>query len=308
MSKGSSKESIETSTRLQAPKNDTQLYATYNEQQNPAPQHALRIAHAMQTSLDAYYLIKRFADELKALVPYSSFSYSHDESDHHYHEGKIQPHVIHYSLKIEEEHFGHIELSRSEKFSEREIEAFTNAMSLLVYPLRNSIKYHKAVIHSLTDPLTRLGNRLAYNNTMLRELEFASRHDSPLALIVCDIDKFKSINDTYGHCAGDRVIADLGQVLREVCRNSDIVFRIGGEEFVIVLSHTDLEGAQTLANRVLRDIRIHNFHWQEQSITVTLSLGISCYQHQDTTTTLFQRADQALYLSKKAGGDQVKTL
>ena len=309
MSKGPNQNPTQASVSSEQPHFSSEQGLTPLEKQSYAlQQQALRIAHAMQTSLDAYYLIKRFADEIKALLDHSSFSYNHEESEHHYEEGKIQPHSLHYDLSIGEETLGHIDITRETPFTQRELEAFENAVAHLVYPLRNSIKYHEAVIHSLTDPLTRLGNRLAYNNAIAREFEYAVRHHSPLTLVVCDIDKFKSINDTYGHCAGDKVIIEMGQLLKKACRDSDIVFRIGGEEFVILLGHTETQGAQTLTQRLLKDIQNHDFIWDDKELTVTLSLGIACYQEKDTITSLFHRADQALYLSKKAGGNQVKAL
>lgn len=266
-------------------------------------QQALRIVQAMQTTLDVYDLVKRFSKELKAILPFHSFLYKNDTTQHEYQEGLVQPHKATYNLSIEEQSLGEITVTKETPFEPKEIELLENALSQVMYPLKNAIQYHEALVSSLTCALTGLGNRHAYDLAIKRELEFCSRHELDLSLLVCDLDKFKRINDTYGHSAGDMVIKETGQVIAQVCRDSDIVFRIGGEEYVIILKNTDPEGAKTLADRIRHALKEHAFVWQDQALHLTISVGISHLTQNDTTQSLFERADGALYSAKRKGGN-----
>ena len=112
-------------------------------------------------------------------------------------------------------------------------------------------RYEAAVADALRDPLTGLGNQRAFHEELERQVDEATRYQTPLALMLIDLDEFKEVNDTRGHARGDRILHGFGELLSSVLRRPDRAYRIGGDEFAVVLPHTDLEGARIVARRVL---------------------------------------------------------
>lgn len=155
---------------------------------------------------------------------------------------------------------------------------------------------------SLTDSLTKIYNRAKFNESLESEIYRAQRYGSKLSLIIVDADHFKSINDTFGHLAGDEVLKGIARILKENLRISDILARYGGEEFVILLPFTDTHTAQMIAQKLREKVRIENF---PHGKTVTCSFGVAELLSEDTEKTLFKRADQALYEAKNGGRDRV---
>jgi diguanylate cyclase (GGDEF)-like protein len=154
-----------------------------------------------------------------------------------------------------------------------------------------------------TDTLTGIANRRIFMESLNGAISFAQRHQTPLSIIMADLDDFKSVNDTWGHRAGDQVLQAFATRLREHSRQEDLTARYGGEEFIIMLPGTGAEGAVVLGERLRRA-------WQEMtfpgfSIRVTASFGVSAYQPGDTLESLVERADQALYEAKRLGKNQV---
>src|SRR5262249_31945545 len=134
------------------------------------------------------------------------------------------------------------------------------------------------------------------------------RFGKKLSLIVTDIDHFKSVNDTYGHAVGDHVIRGLGEVLRGLKRETDIVGRFGGEEFCILCEETDAKGAQQLAERVRDELKKRVFGSEIAKRKVTASLGVAQFPDDaKSDKQLFELADKALYLAKQTGRDRVCT-
>jgi diguanylate cyclase (GGDEF)-like protein len=175
----------------------------------------------------------------------------------------------------------------------------------LVPALRNALQYLSAMQTATRDALTKVGNRVALEITADREIAMARRTGQPTAILVLDIDHFKSINDKYGHTAGDHVLIDVAQQLRENCREVDSIFRFGGEEFVVLLSQTEEIGATAIAERIRLAVANMNTQYQQQTIKITASIGIACLDRGEALPAWFERADRALYLAKKAGRNRV---
>ncbi|MCP4369559.1 MAG: GGDEF domain-containing protein, partial [Deltaproteobacteria bacterium] len=156
---------------------------------------------------------------------------------------------------------------------------------------------------SLHDPLTHINNRRAFENTIDSEVARSKRYNTPMSLVLLDIDNFKNINDNYGHNIGDKVLIELAKVLKEFIRKSDAVFRIGGEEFAIIIPETRVVGALKLSEKV-RD-RVDNYSFESVS-NVTISLGVAEFNRNITKDELFENADQALYLAKNRGRNRAE--
>ena len=268
----------------------------------------LRISTALQTTLDVHLLIKLFAEELGHLLPFDGLRYRHDTHDLAIDVGKSSRHSCSYRLLVQEDLLGEIKISRRHKFSSEEAMLIEHSMCALTYPLRNALTYLCALRAAHLDPLTGTYNRASFDSNLLREVELARRHSTALSMIVIDIDLFKSINDTYGHSVGDDVIKSLARVIGKVIRKSDMLFRFGGEEFVVLLSNTQRDGALLLAERIRRGVEQTLVHTQQRNIHVTVSLGVATLSPSDTAQALFDKADQALYTAKAEGRNCVRSL
>ncbi|MEJ6006193.1 diguanylate cyclase [Paucibacter sp. AS339] len=155
---------------------------------------------------------------------------------------------------------------------------------------------------SVTDRLTKLYNRLFLDRVLEREFAAAGRKSRSFALILLDIDRFKRVNDTYGHHVGDQVLVSLALLLQQRVRGSDVVGRWGGEEFLIICPDTELAGARQLAENLCRHVAAHAFpHVGE----CTASFGVAAYMPGDTIASVETRADKALYAAKQGGRNRV---
>jgi len=152
-----------------------------------------------------------------------------------------------------------------------------------------------------TDGLTGLKNRRSLQEDLSSNIALFKRLSQPLSLLLLDIDYFKKINDTFGHLMGDRVLQELGLILKEESRKGDIAARYGGEEFALILPNTDQSSALKIAERIR--LRVESAGWTIP--TVTISIGVATLVSEDTESTLQFRADRALYSSKNRGRNQV---
>ncbi|MBN2525308.1 MAG: GGDEF domain-containing protein [Deltaproteobacteria bacterium] len=159
-----------------------------------------------------------------------------------------------------------------------------------------------------TDGLTGLPNHRSFQDELTRQLAHSSRFGKPTSVILCDVDKFKGVNDTYGHTVGDIVLKALGETLRRnVVRDTDMPARYGGEEFVIVCGGTDTAGAVQLGERIRKDLERQVFHTDKGELCCTISMGVAEFPlHANSREDLVERADLALYAAKEGGRNQVR--
>ena len=159
-----------------------------------------------------------------------------------------------------------------------------------------------------TDPLTGLPNRRAIEVWAERQLRGAARHGFPCWLILADLDSFKSTNDTYGHLAGDTLLIKFAAVLSSAVRASDLCGRLGGDEFLMVITHVETEAIVMTIDRFRENLASQEFILGEDKVSVTASFGIAGLRQNESSdfTSLVRRADKALYEAKKAGRNQVK--
>ncbi len=162
------------------------------------------------------------------------------------------------------------------------------------------------------DALTQLGNRLALEETMEKTCSAAQRHQRTYSIIMCDIDRFKRYNDTYGHPAGDKVLRRIADALKSQIRASDQAFRYGGEEFAILLSEHNMDEAENVAERLKAAVEALGIeHANGDTSTVTISLGVATSRNNSKNgcrwTEVLKRADEALYQAKASGRNCIRT-
>lgn len=156
-----------------------------------------------------------------------------------------------------------------------------------------------------TDALTGLWNRRMFDESLQREMARADRQSQPLTMILFDLDHFKSVNDTYGHVAGDQVLARAGEVLKGQVRQYDIPARYGGEEFAVLLPGTAKEVGAAIAERLRETIAAVRF--SEGPERITISLGVAAWAKGEVANVFLERVDSALYKAKKLGRNRVET-
>ncbi len=158
-----------------------------------------------------------------------------------------------------------------------------------------------AMTEARTDKLTQLANRRAFEDEFQRRSAEFRRHGSRFLLMILDIDRFKQLNDTFGHHAGDAVLSQIATVLQKTVRDTDLAARFGGEEFVLILPAGEMSHVTDCMERIRRAVEGTEFHFDDRTIRVTVSCGSAEPQERETSESLLKRADAALYAAKEAG-------
>jgi diguanylate cyclase (GGDEF)-like protein len=183
----------------------------------------------------------------------------------------------------------------------REIEARVRERTLALHAANEQLQKL-----AVTDPLTGIANRRALFDTLRHEMERHRRHGHPLAVILFDIDRFKDVNDTYGHAIGDAALKHVAHISQQMIRSTDALARYGGEEFVLIAVETNRTQALQLAERVRDALRNSHVPVDHLGLRVTASFGVAMLRADDTDPEqLLRRADAALYAAKSAGRDRV---
>jgi len=189
---------------------------------------------------------------------------------------------------------GYIVLKENEKYCISKSECFFNFI--------NSLKKN-----AITDPLTGVFNK-GEILTILEKLlaNYLRYKKEPFSVMMFDIDHFKRINDTYGHLAGDFILKEFVKIIKNIIRESDILGRFGGEEFVLLLPNTKISGALRLAGRIKDAVENHIFKYGNTDIKITTSIGITSVSPSDSVESLLERVDEALYDAKRKGRNRIE--
>jgi diguanylate cyclase (GGDEF)-like protein len=264
-----------------------------------------QLGQQLQTSLEPQRILGLFFREIQQLVPLDALNYQHQDSDLRLEFGQRGHHSVSYSLSHEGEQLGELVFRRNQRFSELDQGNLESLLSALLFPMRNALLYRAATQSALRDPLTDTGNRIAMDQTLEREIEMSRRHLMPLSLLMLDIDHFKNVNDSYGHNAGDEVLKAVATAIKNQLRNVDMVFRFGGEEFLILLSNTTREAAAMVGERLRMAAQAEEYQADGNAIELTVSLGCSTLLPGESAESLLRRADSALYVAKREGRNRL---
>jgi len=259
----------------------------------------------LQTSLEAERILELFFTEVQRLVPLSAMSYQLASCDLRLDLGERANHSAGYRLNHEGEYLGELTFRRNQRFSEDELGQLESLLASLLFPLRNALLYRAALQSALRDPLTETGNRIAMEQTLKREVDIARRTLQPLSVLMVDIDHFKRINDSHGHLVGDEALKAVATALKDSLRNVDMVFRYGGEEFMVLLSNTSREAASMVGERLRMAVLGIQYLVENRAIELSVSLGCSTLLPGESMESLLRRADKALYISKRDGRNRL---
>ncbi|HYM22361.1 MAG TPA: diguanylate cyclase [Vicinamibacterales bacterium] len=181
------------------------------------------------------------------------------------------------------------------------------ASAMLAIALRNVQLFHELRENSLRDGLTGCFNRTHALDVIDVELRRARRSQTPVTMIMFDLDHFKNVNDHYGHLCGDAVLAAVGNRMRDVLRGSDLKCRYGGEEFLVLLPETPIEGGKRVADSLRREIEDMTIAWKDETLHVTASFGVTVALPSEVDShAMIARADAALYRAKDQGRNCVR--
>jgi diguanylate cyclase (GGDEF)-like protein len=186
-------------------------------------------------------------------------------------------------------------------FSNEDVDTASAVADFTAIALENAGLFSELARTAITDSLTGLYNTRFFHELLARETARADRYTTPLALLMIDVDRFKLVNDTYGHVVGNKVLTQIAKTIERTVRGTDFVFRCGGDEFGVVLPGTDLNGAMNAAESILQKVEsLDILTTLGYSGPVTVSIGISEYHRGNHFETLVAEADQALYASKRS--------
>ncbi|SFX06634.1 diguanylate cyclase (GGDEF) domain-containing protein [Pseudomonas sp. NFACC49-2] len=264
-----------------------------------------QLGQQLQTSLEPQRVLGLFFREVQRLVPLDALAYQHKPSDLRMEFGQRGHHVLSYNLSHEGEDLGELIFRRNQRFTDPEQQDLESVMSTLLFPVRNALLYRVATQSALRDPLTGTGNRIAMDQTLEREIDMSRRHMQPLSLLMLDIDHFKRINDTHGHGVGDEVLRTVAESIKQQLRNVDMVFRFGGEEFLILLSNTSREAAAMVGERLRYAAQVQDYFVAGTRIELTVSLGCATLLPGESAESLLRRVDSALYVAKREGRNRL---
>lgn len=275
-------------------------------EKNTSKNNLSHLSHLLQLSLDTEKILQLFFKQIKHDFKLSKLLYTNNQGNQNINillGNKITPvkfnikNVKKYELFHQQEYLGELDLISQVKLNPAKTIELKSYINLLILPLRNSLLYTKALKDTRIDPLTQTGNRLALFEDLNYHFNFSTRYNTPLSIIFIDIDFFKQINDQYGHILGDKILINLSQSLKNIIRKSDMVYRFGGEEFVILLENTNQNGVLNLAKKFKAFFNTNKIH----DLNVTISMGIATRDSTDSIESLIDRADRALYKAKAKG-------
>jgi diguanylate cyclase (GGDEF)-like protein len=269
----------------------------------------LRILETLQRlnhTLDLEALLEIFYEEITAELPLDGVEYNYEIDDIILKIGRQSRQSCFYNLFLEKQELGKITFRRRKAFAQEEMKTLEDHLCALLYPLRNAILHRRALTLAHRDALTGLPNRTTLTQQLDNEINSSVRYGTTLSLLVIDIDRFKVINDKYGHLSGDKILTTVSRILLDNIRSADLVFRYAGDEFVMLLRNTDLQGADLAARRIQSAINKTAFPIiNATTVSPTVSIGITELRADDDATSLFERADEAMYDAKARGRNRI---
>ncbi len=265
----------------------------------------LQLSDRLSRHLEVDQIIAAFMAEIANRIEYHGYRFSSPDADARIEHGITDGTRASYRLKLQNRYLGELTLFKTGSFTGPELRELENWLCCLIYPLKNALLYQIALKSAYRDPITGLNNRTSMEKYLPREVDLARRHQQPMALLVMDLDGFKQINDRAGHDTGDRVLRETARVISQAVRNTDLVYRYGGDEFVGALAQTDIHGAVDVCERIRGSIEALDLESAGLAARVQVSIGITLVRHNDDFLSAFKRADKALYQAKLNGKNQI---
>lgn len=249
----------------------------------------------LQTTLDLDKLFDIFATEVAKHINVSGMYFTSLKVNKVLRGSRKAKKEQRFELKIDGVFIGTLSYGVNNPISLAKIKILEQLHQCLLYPLKNAIAYHEAIGLARQDALTGLGNRRYFDEQLKRAMHNANRHHSLIGLVLGDLNKFKAINDTYGHVTGDVVLQEFANVLRLCIRDSDSLFRFGGDEFAIIVENANENALSLIESRINVALTTNALL---SKYKLGCSLGSTFMNRGDNEISFFERADEILYRAK----------
>lgn len=256
---------------------------------------SLGLIEQLQTTLDLDKLLDIFAMEAARYIKFSGLYFKNKIVSKTLRGSRKSKYERQFELKLNDEFIGYISYSTSKPISMHYYKDLQRIHQTILYPLKNAIQYHQAMQLAMQDGLTGLGNRRYFDEQLKRAMHNANRQHAQIGLVVGDLNEFKAINDTHGHYIGDQVLIQFASILQTCIRDSDSVFRFGGDEFAIIVENASEFALSIIQSRINHSLKTNILLAKYQ---VGCCLGATFMNRGDNEHTFFERADKALYRQK----------
>ena len=255
----------------------------------------LALMTQLQTTLDIDELLNIFAIEVTRYIDFSGLYFKSLNLNTVLPSSRKAKKEQRFELKVDDNFIGTLTYGINSPISLTNFKVLEQLHQCLLHPIKNAIAYHAAMQLAMQDGLTGLGNRRYFDEQLKRSMHNANRHHSLVGLVLGDLNKFKAINDTYGHIAGDNVLQEFANVLRLCTRDSDSLFRFGGDEFAIIVENANDSALTIIENRI--NLSLAN-NLQLNKYQLGCSIGSTFMNRADNELSFFERADEILYRRK----------
>jgi len=268
------------------------------------------VSHNHPDIEEGYSLYQNDSPAMREAMTSGRYIFEQDFSASRYFQGRKNPlfsckFFVTIPLMIENEIIGVMNLNDNEKglYNVGDLDFALSVSEFVALSVSNAMLYERAERLSITDGLTGLNNHQQMQTLLKNEVTRCRRYNSPLSVIMMDLDHFKGVNDTHGHQKGDEILLTFSAIMKKFCRSNDVAARYGGEEFFLVLPETPIAGAFHIAERIREEMASHNFQSKGKSFKVTVSCGIATFDstQMQEAENLIKVADLALYKAKSEG-------
>jgi diguanylate cyclase (GGDEF)-like protein len=255
----------------------------------------IAIMNQLQTTLDVDEILAILANEAARYIDFSGLYFKNKQISKTMRGSKIAKKESSFDLKIDDQFIGTLSYGINAPINLTNYRVLEQLHQCFLHPLKNAITYYTAMQLAMQDALTGLGNRRYFDAQLKRAMHNANRHHSLVGLVLGDLNKFKSINDNFGHNTGDQVLKEFASILRQCIRESDSLFRFGGDEFAVIVENAN-ENALTLIEQRVNLALANNVLLSKHQLGC--SLGSTLMTSSDNEESFFERADEMLYRSK----------
>lgn len=266
--------------------------------------HSVSLVEQLQTTLEIDQLLEIFSMEAAKTVRFCGLTLNFSNETVAIRGSMPGKHRICFNIRVDGITLAQLSYNLSEGLSKNAIRHLEKLHQQFSYPLRNALSFHKIKRLALKDSLTGLNNRGHFDDSLSKSIVHAKRQRSTFSLMMLDLDKFKQVNDSYGHPAGDQVIQAFAQVLNRSIRGDDTAFRLGGDEFAIIASSVENSEANVIAARIQHNVSNNAIM---AKYGVSTSIGFTFFNENDSESSLYTRTDNALYAAKDFGRNCTKT-
>lgn len=281
--------------------------STVKEQRLDLQLRQLEFHALLHRKLDLELLLESFMSEAQSFLRFDGLQFLAADRGRDLLVGDVRQHRQQFELKLGDRALGDLCLMRGKVFTARDQRDAERLVESLIYPLENALEHHSALLASMTDRASGVHNQLALQQHLPREIRLARRAEMPLSVMLITVDYLESISEHHGSSVGEQAWQSVAEALTQQLRQSDIIFRTELDEFLIVLNHTDIEGALSISNRLRAQVD-RAVSYDNVQFVLTASGGVTELDESDDADALVQRARQALSLARQAGRNQVKSL